>query len=81
MSWISSQPRLTQCYIFVTCQLNDIGIRPGGAVIKPWIREELNRYGIVADQKEIAVVLSGMLAERVLTQADIERVQKANVKE
>jgi hypothetical protein len=74
MAWIQKQPRLTQCYIYVACQLNDIGIRPAGAVIKPWIREEMEKYGIAADKAEIATVLAGLLAEKALTQQDVDTV-------
>jgi hypothetical protein len=76
MAWISKKPRLTQTYCVVVAQLNDIGIRPGGAEIKPWIRQEIADHEITADPQEIAVILSGLLSEKAISQADIGRLKK-----
>lgn len=81
MAWIRKQPRLTQVFVYVVGQLNDIGIRPNGAEIKPWLRQEMTDEGITADSKEIATLLSGLLAEKAITQADLNRMmQNAQVR-
>jgi hypothetical protein len=76
MAWITKQPRLTQIYVYVACQLNDIGIEPDGARIKPWVRQELEDAKIVADPTEIAMVLSGFLHEKAINQADIDKLMQ-----
>jgi hypothetical protein len=76
MAWISKQPRLTQVYTYVVMQLNDVGIRPCGAVIKPWIRQEIEDHGIAATNEEIATVLTGLLKEKAITASDIEKVRR-----
>ena len=78
MAWLPKKDRLTQLYCIVVSQLNDVGIRPAGAEIKPWIRQEIADHGIVADQAEIATVLSGLLAERAITQSDINTLMTRN---
>jgi hypothetical protein len=63
MSWIKSRPRLEQVYVFTTAKLNDCGIRPDNAVIKPWIRDELEKIDPVPTKFEVEMVLVGMVAE------------------
>jgi hypothetical protein len=65
MSWLSAQPRLTQVYVFTTAKLNDCGIRPEGAVIKPWLREELEKIDPVPTKFECEMILVGMVSEGV----------------
>jgi hypothetical protein len=65
MAWILGQKRLTQVYIFTTTALNDCGINPDGASIKPWIREELAKIDPPVTPVEVDVVLGGMWAEGV----------------
>ena len=77
MGWFEKQPRYTKIFVFVTSQLNDIGIRSSGAEIKPWVKQELIDSGFTADKTEISMILTGMLKEGALTQADIDRVQSA----
>jgi hypothetical protein len=74
MAWISRQPRLTQIYCFVVGELNDIGIKPGGNEIKPWIRQEMRDEGIEADKSEITTILTGLIQEKAITQADVNRL-------
>lgn len=76
MAWITKQPRLTQIYCYVVGQLNDIGIKPGGNEIKPWIRQELRDESIEPDQSEIATILTGLIAEKVITQSDVNQLMK-----
>lgn len=65
MAWINAQKRLDQVYVFTTAKLNDCGIRPDGAVIKPWIREELDRIEPPPTKFEVEMVLVGMVSEGV----------------
>ena len=65
MSWLSAQPRMTQVYVFVTHKLNSCGIRPDGAVIKPWLVEELDKVEPVPTKFECEMVLVGMVSEGV----------------
>lgn len=65
MSWITAQKRLDQVYIFTTAKLNDCGIRPDGAVIKPWVREELDKIDPQPTKFEVEMVLVAMVSERV----------------
>lgn len=65
MAWIKAQKRLAQVYIFATCALNDCGIRPDGAEIKPWIREQLSFIDPQPTQVEVDTVLGSMWAEGV----------------
>jgi len=65
-----SQPRLTQVYTFVTHKLNACGIRPDGAVIKPWLVEELDKIDPVPTKFECEMVLVGMVTEGVRFQGD-----------
>lgn len=78
MSWISRQPRLTQIYAVVVSQLNDVGIFPGGAEVKAWIKQEIADHGITADAQEIATLLSGLLSEGAIKQADINTLMRRN---
>lgn len=70
MSWLMTQPRLTQVYTFTVARLNDCGIRPNGAVIKPWIREEMDQIDPVPTKFECEMVLVGMVTEGVRFQGD-----------
>jgi hypothetical protein len=74
MAWLKHQPRLTQIYVYVVSQLNDIGIRPAGNEIKPWLRQEMIDEGITADQKEITTLLTGLIAEKAITQKDVNQL-------
>lgn len=74
MAWFKCQPRLTQLYCYVVSQLNDIGIKPGGNEIKPWIRQELIDEGFQADEKEISMILTGLIAEKAITQSDVNKL-------
>jgi hypothetical protein len=65
MAWIGTQPRLTQVYTFVVAALNDCGIEPDHAVIKPWIREELPLIDPPPSKLECDTVLYGMYQEKV----------------
>lgn len=65
-----TQPRLTQVYTFTVARLNDCGIRPDGAVIKPWLREELDRIDPVPTKFECEMVLVGMVTEKVRFQGE-----------
>jgi hypothetical protein len=62
MAWLTTRPRLEQVYVYTVAALNDCGIRPDGAVIKPWIREELELIEPVPTKVECEVVLVGMVA-------------------
>lgn len=70
MSWLSAQPRLTQVYTFVTHKLNACGIRPDGAVIKPWLIEELEKITPPPTKFECEMVLVGMVTEKVKFHGD-----------
>lgn len=76
MSWLSAQPRLTQVYVFATAKLNDCGIRPDGAVIKPWLREELDKLNPVPDKFEVEMCLVGMVTEGVKFHGDTDSADK-----
>jgi hypothetical protein len=76
MPWFNKQPALTKGYVYVVSQLNDIGIRPGGNEIKPWVRQEMTDDGYEADQKTIATVLTGLLSEKAITQDHVDRLFK-----
>jgi hypothetical protein len=65
MSWLIHQKRLTQCYVAACVALNDCGIRPDNAEIKPWIRDELAQVEPPITPVEIDTVLYGMHAEGV----------------
>jgi hypothetical protein len=65
MSWITSQKRLTKLYIFTTAALNDCGILPDGAEIKPWIKAELGDIEPPPAQEEVDTVLASMWSEGV----------------
>lgn len=65
MSWIRTRPRLEQVYCFTAARLNDCGIRPNGAVIKPWIREDLPHIDPQPTKFEVEMVLVGMVSEGV----------------
>src|SRR5580693_3176476 len=65
MAWISSQKRLTQVYVYTAAALNDCGIRPEGAVIKPWIREEIASIDPPPTQVEVDTGLGAMWAEGI----------------
>jgi len=60
----------------VASQLNDIGIEPGGAVIKEHIRQDLRDMNVQPDPQEIALMLSGMIAEKALNQEDVNRLAR-----
>lgn len=70
MSWITSQKRLTQVYVYTTARLNDVGVRPDGAEIKQWIKEELNDLDPIPTKFEVDMVLAGMIAEGVKFHGD-----------
>lgn len=63
MAWVTTRPRLEQCYVYTVAALNDCGITPDGAVIKPWIREELDQIYPVPTKVECEVVLVGLVTE------------------
>lgn len=63
MAWVTSRPRLEQCYVYTVAALNDCGIMPDGAVIKPWICEELDQIFPVPTKVECEVVLVALVAE------------------
>ena len=65
MAWIDAQKRLTKIYIFTTAALNDCGIFPDGAEIKPWIREEIGDIEPAPAQEEVDTVLASMWADGV----------------
>lgn len=65
-----TQPRLTQVYCFVVAKLNDCGIRPDGAVIKPWLRDELDSIDPVPTKFECEMILVGMVSEKVRFHGD-----------
>lgn len=65
MAWIKTQPRLTQCYVQVLAWLNDCHVKPDGAEIKPWIREELNDIDPPVTAVEAGTVIYGMYQEKV----------------
>lgn len=65
MSWIATQKRLTKIYVFTTSALNDCGILPDGAEVKPWIREEIGDIDPPPAQAEVDTVLASMWAEGV----------------
>ena len=65
MAWLTAQKRLTQCYVAACAALNDCGIRPDNAEIKPWIREELSQVTPPITPVEIDTVLYGMHMEGV----------------
>jgi hypothetical protein len=65
MAWIQSQKRLTQCYIATAAALNDCGIRPDGAEIKPWIRDELTQVSPPVTEVEADLILGMMWTEGV----------------
>lgn len=65
MSWITSQKRLTKCYIYVTAALNETGILPDGAEIKPWVKAEIGDIEPPVSQAEVDTVLASMLFEGV----------------
>lgn len=71
MGWLAKQKRLTSVYCFVVAQLNDVGIRPEGNEIKPWIRQELVDENFQPTREEIGMVLSGLLQEKAITQEQI----------
>lgn len=63
MAWVKSRPRIEQCYVFTVAALNDCGIMPDGAVIKAWIREELEHIDPAPTKVECEIVLVGLVAE------------------
>lgn len=65
MAWLASQPRLTQVYVQTVAWLNDCRIRPNGAELKPWLREELAYVAPPVTSVEAGVVLVGMVVEKV----------------
>lgn len=65
MSWISGQKRLTKIYVFTASALNDCGILPDGAHIKPWVKEEIGDIDPPPAQEEVDTVLASMWAEGV----------------
>lgn len=72
-SWVSRQPRFKQIYCVVVSELNDIGIYPSGAEIKDWIRQEVKDDGVYVTETERQFMLAALLAERAITQEDINR--------
>lgn len=65
MAWLKGQNRITQCYVFTAAALNDCGIRPDGAEIKPWIRDELTKLSPQPAPEEVDAILVGMIYEGV----------------
>jgi hypothetical protein len=65
MSWLNTQPRLTQCYVATVAALNRCGIKPDGAVIKPYLVEDLDKVTPPVTKFEIEMVLVGMVTEKV----------------
>jgi hypothetical protein len=65
MAWLSTQNRITQCYVATAAALNDCGIRPNGAAIKPWIRDELAGISPPVAPEEADSILIGMVVEGV----------------
>lgn len=65
MSWLNTQPRLTQCYVATVAALNRCGIRPNQAVIKPWLLDDLEKVAPPVTKFEVEMVLVGMVTEKV----------------
>lgn len=65
MTWLSRQPRLTQCFVHTLAQLNYLGIRVNGSEVKPWLSEEADKLPKRPSRDEIATVIAGLLAEGV----------------
>lgn len=76
MSWLSTQPRLTQVYSYTVARLNDCGIMPDGAELKPWLREEVDKIEPVPTKFEVEMVLVGMVAEGVKFHGDKSSADK-----
>lgn len=70
MSWLLTQPRMTQIYSFVVAKLNDCGIKPNGAVLKQWIRDDLEMIDPIPTKFEVEMLLVGMVTEGVRFQGD-----------
>lgn len=69
-NWLAQQPRTTQCYCYVLGQLNDAGISPEGRTLQPWIRAQLGTI-TAPNRDEIAGILTALIAEKAITQAQI----------
>jgi hypothetical protein len=76
MPWFNKQPRLTQCYVYVVSQLNDIGIFPAGNVIKAWLRQEMLDQEFEPTTAEIATLLTGLIQEKAITQRDVNKLME-----
>jgi hypothetical protein len=76
VAWFTKQPNITKAYVYVACQLNDIGILPGGSEIKPWVRQEMTDSGYEASKSEISTILTGLIAEHAISQDDVNRLLK-----
>lgn len=63
MAWIASRPRLEQVYCYTVAALNDCGIRPDGAVIKSWIRDQFGSIQPQPAKEECEVVLVGIVTD------------------
>jgi hypothetical protein len=70
MAWLSKENRLTQCYVATVAALNDCGLRPNGAEVKQWIREELPKVQPPITEVEMDTVLAGFLQDRVQYHSD-----------
>lgn len=70
MAWLPKENRLTQCYVATVAALNDCGLRPNGAEVKPWLREELQKVQPPVSEVEMETVLAGFLQEGVKYHSD-----------
>jgi hypothetical protein len=73
--WLSRQRRLTQIYCRVVADLNDNGIFPAGREVQRWIREQFSTIK-EPTRDEIANVLTALIQEKAITQADIDHLNK-----
>jgi hypothetical protein len=71
--WLARQPRLTQLYCRVVADLNDNGIFPAGRAVQRWIRDQLSTVK-EPTRDETATVLSALIQEKAITQADIDHL-------
>jgi hypothetical protein len=79
-SWIQRQSRLKQVYCVVVGELNDAGILPNGAEVKPWIRQEIKDNKVEVTEGERQMILSGLLAEKAISQEDINEFAARHLK-
>lgn len=76
MAWIQSRPRLEQVYCFTVAALNDCGIRPDGAVIKAWIRDQFGSIEPQPAKEECETVLVGLVTTGAKLQGDAGSSEK-----